>query len=96
MSEDNDDLAPETWRIYGYVVLQKADNDKWEAEDNDEYSNLPAYEQFKPIAQDRATYLREHGIEARVMALIKEPEYDTPERMDEAKKARPDDGKEDE
>lgn len=96
MSDDYQDLSPETWKIYGYVVLQKADNDKWVAEESDEYSNLPAYEQFRPVAQDRATYLREHGIEARVLALITEPEYDTPERMDNAKKERPTNGEEDE
>lgn len=92
MSEEHNDLAPEQWKVYGYVVLKQMDNKKWEAEVDDEHPNLPAYEQFRPIADDRVTYLREHGIEARVLALLIDEDYDTPERMDEAKKERHDDG----
>ena len=46
---------------------------------------ISAYEPFLGVAKDRVTYLREHGIDARVMALIQDPEYDTAERMDDAK-----------
>ena len=95
MDNDHQDLSPEQWQIYGYVVLSQVDNDKWQAECSDEYTNLPAYEPFRAVAEDRVKYLREHNIEARLLALIQDPEYDTPERMDNARKERHDtDGKE--
>ena len=46
MSEDFNDLAPEHWKVYGYVVASKQDNNCWHVEDSDEYDNLPAYEPF--------------------------------------------------
>ena len=92
MSEDFNDLAPEHWKVYGYVVASKQDNNCWHVEDSDEYDNLPAYEPFLEVAKDRVSYLRANNIHARVLALLVDDDYDTPERMDEAKKARHDDG----
>ena len=84
--QEEQDLSPEVWKIYGYCILQKAaSNEEWTAQTSDEYTNLPAYEPFLGIAKDRVTYLRENGIDARVVALIQDPEYDTPDCMDNAK-----------
>ena len=86
MKTESSDLSPEQWTIYGYIVLRQIGPDKWETETSEEYTNLPAHEVFKTIAEDRVNYLREHGVNARVAALIQDKDYDTPERMDEAKK----------
>lgn len=82
----HEDLNPETWTVYGYCVVQKsASGEEWTTQLSDEYSNLPAHEPFLEVAKDRVSYFREHGIVARVVALLQDKEYDTPERMDNAK-----------
>jgi hypothetical protein len=81
-----EDLKPERWTVYGYCVMQKsASSEEWTTQLSDEYSNLPAHEPFLEVAKDRVSYFREHGIDARVVALLQDKEYDTPERMDNAK-----------
>tara|TARA_Y100001978_G_C23512867_1_gene346475 strand:- start:51 stop:335 length:285 start_codon:yes stop_codon:yes gene_type:complete len=93
---DNNDLKPEQWQIYGYCVLQQAHSkDHWTVETHEDYSNMPDFEPFIDVAKDRCSYLREHGIDCRVVALVTDPDYDTPERMDNAKIERTDDDQED-
>ncbi len=86
MNDDPNDLSPSQFTVYGYIVLRQVGPNKWEAETSEEHTNLPAYEHFKPVAEDRVNYLRERGINARVVALIRDDDYDTPDRMDEAKR----------
>jgi len=61
--------------LYGYVVVYKSkpDAEKWIADQDDEYRNLPAHYPSLEEALDRVEFMRSKGIEARVAALLAEP-----------------------
>lgn len=80
-----DDIPPlrTPIKVYGYMVVYRTTREQpWVVDQDDEYRNLPAHYLAVEEALDRAAYLRERKIEARVAALVAE-DTDTPEEFEE-------------
>lgn len=90
MSEEDREFPPEL-RMYGYCVAWRDRKDTsqrdpsklppWQIEQDDQYLNLPAHYLILGEAIDRARYIRERGLDARVCALVAE-HTDTREEFD--------------
>ncbi len=68
-------------KVYGFVVLVKRSGE-WTAEKDDEYVNLPAHYELFGEANDRAKFLTDKGVTARVTALLALSD-DTPQSLGE-------------
>ena len=77
------DKHPVGLKVYGYCIAYRKDG-KWQIDQCDEYRNLPAHYPFAIEASDRAVFLREKGIECRIVALLAE-KTDTPEEFERNK-----------
>ena len=78
--------------VYGYIVIYKPtpDDERWIAEQDDEYRHLPAHYALMDEALDRVEYLRKKGIVARVAALVAES-TDTAEEFEANRNVEEDD-----
>jgi len=79
--------------VYGYIVIYKPTlgDERWIAEQDDEYRHLPAHYALMDEALDRVEYLRKKGIVARVAALVAES-TDTAEEFEANRNGEEDDG----
>jgi hypothetical protein len=77
------DLHPNGLNVYGYCIIYRKDG-RWTVDQCDEYAHLPAHYPFCSEALDRVAYLREHGVECRVAALLAEA-TDTPDEFERNK-----------
>jgi hypothetical protein len=65
------DLHPTGINVYGYAVAWVPPGaTAWKMEPDDEYRNLPAHYPTLAEACDRVAFLKEHGFEARALALL--------------------------
>ena len=65
------DLHPTGINVYGYAVAWvPSDGVAWRIEPDDEYRNLPAHYPTLAEACDRVAFLKEHGLNARALALV--------------------------
>ena len=78
-------------QVYGYMVVYKPDGQDpspakqhWRVDQCDEYMNLPAHYPVIEQANDRVSFLRTKGIEARVAALLADP-FDDQTEFEEAR-----------
>jgi len=85
----SNDLHPTQMNVYGYAVAWvPAGAATWQIEPDDEYQNLPAHYPTLNEAIDRATYLKEKGFKARVLALVVMP-ADAADEFESAKIQQP-------
>jgi hypothetical protein len=65
------DLHPTGINVYGYAVAWvPAGATSWTIEMDEDYRNLPAHYITLLEARDRVAFLKEHGFQARALALL--------------------------